>query len=226
MQPGSTRGSPSACASNVVLARPNSSARARAVPFLTATALHDSTDMPYSSQVPDDADARFRTAYWRAFREVDSLRVRQWERSRVTVPQLRVLYLLRRHPGATTGELARHLSITVSTTSGLVIKLVDRGLVVRGRGTDDRRREPLELSEDGAALLGEVSEDGRVLLASVAEALGDDLGAVTQALERLGNIMALAQPALLSANNQDTAAKHSAQPVHVVASARGERGDR
>jgi DNA-binding MarR family transcriptional regulator len=181
--------------------------------------------MPYNSSVLDDAHARFRNAYWRAFREVDSLRVRQWERSRVTVPQLRVLYLVRRHPGATTGELARHLGITVSTTSGLVIKLVDRGLVVRGRGTDDRRREPLELSEEGSALLGEVSEDGRVLLESVAEALGDNLDAVTQALEQVGNIMALAQPAPLSALNKDTTARHSAQAFH-VASARGERGDR
>jgi DNA-binding MarR family transcriptional regulator len=143
--------------------------------------------------VPDDAHARFRLAYWRAFREVDSLRVRQWERSRVTVPQLRVLYFLRRHPGATTGELARHLGITVSTTSGLVIKLVDRGLVVRGRGADDRRREPLELSEAGSALLGEVSEDGRVLLGAVAEALGGDLEMVTRALEQVGTIMTQAQ---------------------------------
>jgi DNA-binding MarR family transcriptional regulator len=146
--------------------------------------------MPYNSDVPDDALSRFRTAYWRAFREVDTLRVRQWERSRVTVPQLRVLYFLRRHPGATTGELARHLGITVSTTSGLVIKLVDRGLVVRGRGADDRRREPLEISPDGAELLGELSEDGRALLGSVAESLGGDLDAVTRALELLGDIMA------------------------------------
>jgi DNA-binding MarR family transcriptional regulator len=136
---------------------------------------------------PDEAFARFRAAYWRAFREVDSLRMRQWERSKVTVPQLRVLYFLRRHPGATTGELARHLGITVSTTSGLVIKLCDRGLVIRGRGTDDRRREPLQLSEAGSALLGELSEDGRALLGAVAQALGADLETVTQALERLGD---------------------------------------
>jgi DNA-binding MarR family transcriptional regulator len=145
--------------------------------------------MPYNHGVPDDVLSRFRTAYWRAFREVDTLRVRQWERSRVTVPQLRVLYFLRRHPGATTGELARHLGITVSTTSGLVIKLVDRGLVVRGRGADDRRREPLEISPDGSGLLGEFSEDGRALLGTVAERLGDDLEPVTRALELLGDIM-------------------------------------
>ena len=181
--------------------------------------------MPYNHDVPDDAHARFRTAYWRAFREVDTLRVRQWERSRVTVPQLRVLYFVRRHPGATTGERARHLGITVSTTSGLVIKLVDRGLVLRGRGTDDRRREPLELSAEGEALLGEVSEDGRVLLEAVAEALGGDLEAVTRALEQVGNSMAAAQPVAPATGTPDTRLQHSAQPLH-AASARGERGDR
>jgi DNA-binding MarR family transcriptional regulator len=148
----------------------------------------------------DDALSRFRIAYWRAFREADTLRLRQWERYRVTVPQLRVLFFLRRHPGATTGELARHLGVTVSTVSGLVIKLVDRGLVVRGTVADDRRREPLQLSEDGAALLGEVSGDARGLLAETADRLGGDLEAVTRALEQLGEAMTGASAVMTGAS--------------------------
>ena len=134
---------------------------------------------------------RFRQAFWRAFGEADSIRLRQWERSHVTLPQLRVLYHLRRHPGATTGELARRLGITVSTTSGLVIKLVDRGLVVRGSLADDRRQAPLRLSDDGAALLGELSEDARAFLSDVAESLGADLERVIQALELLADTASL-----------------------------------
>ena len=141
--------------------------------------------MPYMDD--DSLRVRFRQAFWRAFREVDSIRLRQWERSHVTLPQLRVLYHLRRHPGATTGELARRLGITVSTTSGLVIKLVDRGLVVRGSLADDRRQAPLRLSDDGAALLGEFSDDSRAFLGDVAERLGADLESVTAALELLGD---------------------------------------
>jgi DNA-binding MarR family transcriptional regulator len=138
--------------------------------------------------VNDDAALlRFRQAFWRAFREADSLRLRQWERSHVTLPQLRVLYHLRRHPGSTTGELARRLGITVSTTSGLVIKLVDRGLVVRGSLADDRRQAPLRLSDDGAALLGELSGDARTFLVDVADRLGPDLDTVIRALELLAN---------------------------------------
>jgi DNA-binding MarR family transcriptional regulator len=138
--------------------------------------------------VNDDAlQARFRQAFWRAFREADSIRLRQWERSHVTLPQLKVLYHLRRHPGATTGELSRRLGITVSTTSGLVIKLVDRGLVMRGSLADDRRQTPLRLSDEGAALLGELSDDSRILLSDVADRLGPDLETVVQALELLGD---------------------------------------
>jgi DNA-binding MarR family transcriptional regulator len=133
----------------------------------------------------DQADARFRKAFWRAFHEADSIRLRQWERSHVTLPQLRVLYHLRRRPGATTGELARRLGITVSTTSGLVIKLVDRGLVMRGSLADDRRQAPLSLTEEGAALLGDLSEEMRAYLEDVAERLGPDLEPITRALEQL-----------------------------------------
>jgi DNA-binding MarR family transcriptional regulator len=101
---------------------------------------------------------------------------------------------LRRHPGSTTGELARRLGITVSTTSGLVIKLVDRGLVVRGSLADDRRQAPLRLSDDGAALLGELSDEGRVFLEGVAERLGEHLESVTLALEQLAEAGAFDGP--------------------------------
>ncbi len=141
----------------------------------------------------DSVEGRFRQAFWRAFREVDSLRLRQWERSHVTLPQLRVLYQLRRQPGVTTGELARRLGITMSTTSGLVIKLVDRGLVARGTLADDRRQAPLTLTEDGAALLGDLSDETRAFLSEVVERLGGDLASVTHALEILAEAASLRQ---------------------------------
>ncbi len=133
----------------------------------------------------DTADSRFRRAFWRAFLEADTIRLRQWERSQVTLPQLRVLYQVRRRPGTTTGELARRLGITVSTTSGLVIKLVDRGLVTRGSLADDRRQAPLRLSEAGAALLGELSDEMRAYMGEVATRLGGNLDSVTRMLETL-----------------------------------------
>ena len=128
---------------------------------------------------------QFEREYWRSFRELDSVRLRHWERHRVTLPQLRVLYHIRRQPGVTTGELANALGITVSTTSGLVIKLADRGLVARAIAASDRRQIPLHLTPEGETLTGELSEVGQLFTGRVAAALGDDLETVTAALARL-----------------------------------------
>ena len=137
--------------------------------------------------------ARFARAYWRAFRELDSLRLRQWERYRLTLPQLRVLYHIRRVPGVTGGELAAALGVTVSTVSGLAIKLTERGLVARGVAPDDRRQAPLDLTPEGLALIGTLSQAGQSFTGRIAAGLGDELDAVTAALERLGEVAHAAQ---------------------------------
>lgn len=141
--------------------------------------------VPQASDAASDMVRQFEREYWRSFRELDSVRLRHWERHRVTLPQLRVLYHIRRQPGVTTGELAAALGITVSTTSGLVIKLADRGLVARAPAVSDRRQIPLHLTFEGAALTGELSEVGRLFTGQVAAQLGDDLVLVTAALVRL-----------------------------------------
>lgn len=137
------------------------------------------------------ASERFRAAYWSAFRELDALRLRQWERSHLTLPQLRILFQVRRSPGVTTGQLARTVGITVSTTSGLVAKLVSAGLVTRGQVSEDRRRIPLNLTEAGRALAGELAEYSQPFVDRLAEALGDDLEEVIAALESLARASAL-----------------------------------
>src|SRR5262249_40427807 len=138
--------------------------------------------------------SRFRAAYWRALYSLDRVRLRQWERSHVTLPQLRVLYQVRRTPGITTGELSRTLGVTVSTTSGLVIKLVEKGLLQRTTTPEDRRQAPLFLTEAAQALVGEFSETGRAYLNAVAAELGPQMtGTVTKALERLAEAAAAAR---------------------------------
>lgn len=130
-------------------------------------------------------EERFRGAYWQALNDLDALRLRQWEESNLTLPQLRVLFQLRRTPGVTTGCLAKMLGVTVSTTSGLVAKLAERGLVSRGCSEDDRRQIPLALSGAGQELAGALAQFSRPFLKGVAEELGDDLESVAAALEKL-----------------------------------------
>jgi DNA-binding MarR family transcriptional regulator len=132
---------------------------------------------------------RLRVAYWRVLYDLDALRL-QWERSNLTLPQLRVLFQLRRSPGITTGQLAKGMGITASTTSGLVTKLADRGLLTRGTSPDDRRQIPLELSEAGERLAGELAETTHPFLSAVVEELGDRLPEVADSLELLAHATA------------------------------------
>jgi len=143
---------------------------------------------------PKSSNERFRAAYWRAWRDLDALRLQQWEQSNLTLPQLRVLYQVRRSPGITSGELARILGITMSTSSGLVAKLVDAGLVVRGVSEDDRRQIPLEITEAGQQLAGELSGATRPFVDSLAKELGTDLDRVTRDLEALIDAAVRARP--------------------------------
>jgi len=133
----------------------------------------------------EDESLLFRRAYWQVVRELDTERLREWERSRVTLPQLRVLFHIRKSPGITTADMARLLGITVSTTSGLVIKLADRGLVRRVAVPDDRRQAALYLTDTASVLVSEISDTWRPFLIHVADELGDDLDSVALALERI-----------------------------------------
>ena len=139
---------------------------------------------------------RFSLSYWRSVRELDILRLRQWELHRLTLPQLRILFNVAKAPGITANELAGILGVTVSTTSGLVAKVVERGLVTKHAAEDDRRQMPLELTETGRRLTEEVAEAGRQLMEQTAALLGADLGRVTAALDLLGDATARARELL------------------------------
>jgi DNA-binding MarR family transcriptional regulator len=138
-----------------------------------------------SQNPPGSPSEKFRAAYWQALRDLETLRLHQWEQSRLTLPQLRVLFQVRRCPGITTGHLARGMGITMSTTSGLVAKLVGAGLIARGSSEEDRRQIPLELTEAGLRLAGELAEVARPFLDSLVAELGPDLEGVVAALETL-----------------------------------------
>ena len=141
-------------------------------------------DEPPAEGMPSPGD-RLRVAYWRVLLDLDSLRLQQWERSNLTLPQLRVLFQVRRIPGITTGQLAKCMGITMSTTSGLVAKLADHQLLRRGISQEDRRQIPLELSEKGQQLAGELAETTHPFLDAVVEELGDQVADVAAALEIL-----------------------------------------
>lgn len=131
---------------------------------------------------------RFRRAYLHIVHHVDALRLRVWEEKGLTLPQLRLLFIIRANPDCTTNYLATRLGITMSTVSGQVDKLVRAGLVERGHDPKDRRVVPLHLTSEGESVVGEIRHGNRVYLAGLAESLGDDLLPLTEALEKLAEV--------------------------------------
>jgi DNA-binding MarR family transcriptional regulator len=85
--------------------------------------------------------------------------------------QLWALSVVRAHPGIGVGELARAMDIHQSTASNLLRALVEKGLVLSGRGGSDRRAVQLQVSAKGGRLLS--------------KAPGPFSGVLPQALARL-----------------------------------------
>jgi DNA-binding MarR family transcriptional regulator len=85
--------------------------------------------------------------------------------------QLWALSVVQASPGLGVGELARAMDIHQSTASNLLRVLVDKGLVVSGRGGEDRRAVQLQVTAKGARLL--------------AKAPGPFTGVLPEALSRL-----------------------------------------
>ena len=73
----------------------------------------------------------------------------------VTGPQRLALRLVSRFPGLPAGRLARLLCLHPSTVTGVVKRLVSRGLLSRRSDGPDRRRVLLQITPAGLALLGQ-----------------------------------------------------------------------
>lgn len=72
-------------------------------------------------------------------------------RYNLTGPQLVCLRHLLRHGPMASGELARRISLSPATVTGIVDRLEKRGLVRRERSPDDKRRLRITLTETGLA---------------------------------------------------------------------------
>jgi DNA-binding MarR family transcriptional regulator len=67
----------------------------------------------------------------------------------LTVPQLVCLRFINRIEVTTPGALAREVSLSQATVTGILDRLERRGLVLRERATDDRRRVYIRMTSAG-----------------------------------------------------------------------------
>jgi DNA-binding MarR family transcriptional regulator len=72
----------------------------------------------------------------------------------VTGPQRMVIRIVGRYPGISAGELAAVLHLHPSTLTGVLKRLVQRGLLERATDAQDARRALLALTGKGRSLAG------------------------------------------------------------------------
>lgn len=78
--------------------------------------------------------------------------------SDVTSTQFAVLSAIAVNPAIDQNTLAREASLDTSTAADVVNRLVARGYLARTKDPDDRRRNLLTLTDEGARLFEEISE--------------------------------------------------------------------
>lgn len=109
--------------------------------------------------------------------------------SDLTLRQLQVLVLVRGQPGVTGHDLSEHLGVTTPTVSGLVDRLVTKGLLGRQPDPEDRRRVLLTLTQEGLDVLAELeslrTELGGEVLARLSTTELESLVEVTARLRQI-----------------------------------------
>lgn len=106
-------------------------------------------------------------------------------------PQFRTLFILRRLPDASLGQVAERLGLSPATCSQMIDGLVARGLVNRELCAEDRRRVELRLTDAGESLLAaHRAEKERRMAERLAGLSAAELSAVHEAMVALSRVFA------------------------------------
>ena len=90
----------------------------------------------------------------RAFRELFPILPKQWLRLDLTMSQLKVVLLIFVSGPTRMGVIASELGVSLATASGVVERLVERGILIREGDAGDRRVVLCRLSDEGERLIG------------------------------------------------------------------------
>lgn len=101
--------------------------------------------------------------------------LRKHERGRengaMPLPQLRILFIVHHHPGASLSLVAEHLGLGMPSASKLVDGLVRQHLLEREASASDRRKIELKLTPAGHARLKEMRKQATQRLGGLLEGL-------------------------------------------------------
>ena len=107
-----------------------------------------------------------------------------WFELDLTMAQLKILFLLLVADTANMGTLARTMGVAVPSVTGVVDRLIERGLVTRRENPEDRREVLVELTGSGRDLAHRLYRAGRLQWEFILDHLSDDeLRLVDQAMK-------------------------------------------
>ncbi len=109
---------------------------------------------PVTSERPLGAVLEFLRALWGVNHALESTSRRMKRNLNVTGPERMVVRLVGRYPGISAGDLARILHVHPSTLTGLLKRLVARGILRRKADAGDGRRALFDLTGRGDAIDG------------------------------------------------------------------------
>lgn len=128
--------------------------------------------MPQDEQRRIACIDRVVAAYELLMQRVASWHVPDFMEVAVTMSQAKVLYLIAAR-GMRMSELAVRLGVSISTTSGLVDRLVDHGLLTRHDDPADRRQVVVTITPTGATHLARFRELNAAQMRRLLARLGD-----------------------------------------------------
>jgi DNA-binding MarR family transcriptional regulator len=105
----------------------------------------------------------------KAFKALHPFMPQEWSNLNLTMPQFRVLLVLFADGPTSMSVLSSTLGVAMATATGIVDRLVGRGLVTREGHPEDRRVVVCRLSEEGQELVGRLRELGQVRAKSFLE---------------------------------------------------------
>lgn len=122
-------------------------------------------------------------AYARALNVAAPIRLQFWDDRGLTMPQLRIMFLLLENDGQSAGELAAAMRVTPATMTGLADRLARQQLIERQPDPRDGRLVRLFLTATGRGTVQAVEVASRAYLDKVFERMGDE--AVDRLVEAL-----------------------------------------
>jgi DNA-binding MarR family transcriptional regulator len=105
--------------------------------------------VPTSSDAPLDPVLDFMRVLWSIEHHLQATSKRMESRLGITGPQRLVLKIVSQFPGISPGDLSRVIHLHPSTITGVVQRLVNKGLLERDRDAHDTRRVHLRLRPRG-----------------------------------------------------------------------------